>query len=50
MTWIKSPENRKLWLVTVLVAVAKLVAGPRAAAVTGVIGTLIAVVLLIQLG
>ena len=31
-------------------AVAKFVAGPRAAAATGVIGTLIAVVLLIQLG
>ena len=37
-------------IVTVFVAVAKVVAGPRAAAATGVIGTLIAVVLLIQLG
>ncbi len=87
MTWIKSPENRRLWLVTVVaifaivavgiivnanspshqaspiaarlaaaaivtvfVAVAKLRVGPRAAAVTGVLGTLIAVVLLIRLG
>jgi len=86
MTWIKSPEDRRLWLVTVVaifaivavgiivsraspsqvaspiaarlaaaaivtvfVAVAKVRVGPRAAAVTGVIGTLIAVVLLIQL-
>jgi hypothetical protein len=86
MTWIKSPENRRLWLVsvvlivaiaaagiiinrsspshvaspiaarlaaaaivTVFVAVAKVRVGPRAAAVTGVIGTLIAVVLLIAL-
>jgi hypothetical protein len=37
-------------IVTVLVAVAKVRAGPRAAAAAGVIGTLIAVVLLIQLG
>lgn len=37
-------------IVTVFVAVAKVRIGPRAAAVTGVIGTLIAVVLLIQLG
>jgi energy-coupling factor transporter transmembrane protein EcfT len=37
-------------IVTACAAVAKLVAGPRAAATTGVIGTLIAVVLLIQLG
>ena len=37
-------------IVTACVAVAKFVAGPRAAAATGVIGTLIAVVLLIQLG
>jgi hypothetical protein len=36
-------------IVTVFVAVAKVLAGPRAAAATGVIGTLIAVVLLIQL-
>jgi len=36
-------------IVTFFVAVAKVVAGPRAAAVTGVVGTLIAVVLLIQL-
>jgi len=87
MTWIKNPENRRLWLVsvvlivaivavgiivnrslqshlaspiaarlaaaavvTVFVAVAKVRVGPRAAAVTGVIGTLIAVVLLLQLG
>jgi len=86
MTWIKSPEDRRLWLVTVVaifaivavgfivnraspsqvaspiaarlaaaaivtvfVAVAKVRVGPRAAAVTGVIGTLIAVVLLIHL-
>jgi hypothetical protein len=86
MTWIKSPENRRLWLVTVaaiasivvvgiivnrnspsyapspiaarlaaavivtvLVAVTKVLVGSRAAAVTGVIGTLIAVVLLIDL-
>ena len=86
MTWIKNPENRRLWLVSVVLivaivavgiiinrgspshvaspvvvrlaaamivtacaAVAKFVAGPRAAAATGVIGTLIAVVLLIQL-
>ncbi len=37
-------------IVTACVAVAKFVAGPRAAAATGVIGTLIAVVLLTQLG
>ena len=37
-------------IVTACVAVAKFVAGPRAAAATGVIGTLIAVVLLISLG
>ena len=37
-------------IVTACAAVARVVAGPRAAAVTGVIGTLIAVVLLIQLG
>jgi hypothetical protein len=86
MTWIKSPENRRLWLVsvvlivaiaaagiiinraspsqvaspigarlaaaaivTVFAAVAKVRVGPRAAAATGVIGTLIAVVLLIRL-
>jgi hypothetical protein len=86
MTWIKSREDRRLWLVTVVaifailavgiivnraspshvaspivarlaaaaivtvfVAVAKVRVGPRAAAVTGVIGTLVAVVLLIQL-
>ena len=86
MTWIKSPENRRLWLVTVaaivaivavgiivnraspthvaspiaarlaaaaivtvFVAVAKVRVGPRAAAVTGVVGVLIAVVLLIAL-
>lgn len=36
-------------IVTAFVAVAKIVAGPRAAAVTGVVGVLIAVVLLIQL-
>ena len=36
-------------IVTVFVAIAKVVAGPRAAAATGVVGTLIAVVLLIQL-
>ncbi len=84
MTWIKSPENRRLWLVTVMsivaivavgiivnrsspshvaspiatrlaaaaivtvfVAVAKVRFGPRAAAVTGVIGTLVAVVVLV---
>jgi Na+-translocating ferredoxin:NAD+ oxidoreductase RnfD subunit len=35
-------------IVTVFVAIAKVVAGPRAAAVTGVVGTLIAVVVLIQ--
>jgi hypothetical protein len=34
-------------VVTVLVAAAKVLVGPRAAAVTGVVGTLIAVVLLI---
>jgi hypothetical protein len=34
-------------IVTVFVAVAKIRVGPRAAAVTGVVGTLIAVVLLI---
>jgi len=87
MTWIRNPENRRLWLVSVVLivaivavgiivnrnspshvnspvivrlgaaamvtacaAVAKFVAGPRAAAATGVIGTLIAVVLLTQLG
>jgi hypothetical protein len=86
VTWIKSPENRRLWLVTVVaifaivavgiiinrnspshvaspivarlaaaaivtvfVAVARVRVGPRAAAVTGVVGVLIAVVLLIQL-
>jgi hypothetical protein len=37
-------------IVTACAAVAKFVAGPRAAAATGVIGTLIAVVLLISLG
>jgi hypothetical protein len=37
-------------IVTACAAVAKFVAGPRAAAATAVIGTLIAVVLLIQLG
>jgi hypothetical protein len=37
-------------IVTACAAVAKFVAGPRAAAATGMIGTLIAVVLLIQLG
>ena len=37
-------------IVTAFAAVAKIAAGPRAAAATGVIGTLIAVVLLIQLG
>ena len=37
-------------IVTASVAVAKFVAGSRAAAATGVIGTLIAVVLLTQLG
>jgi hypothetical protein len=37
-------------IVTACAAVAKVVAGPRAAAATGVIGTLIAVVLLTQLG
>jgi len=36
-------------IVTACVAVAKFVAGPRAAAATGGIGTLIAVVLLIKL-
>jgi len=87
MTWIKSPENRRLWLVSVVLivaiaaagiiisrsspshvaspiaarlaaavivtacaAVAKVRVGPRAAAATGVVGTLIAVVLLIQVG
>jgi len=86
VTWIKSPENRRLWLVsvvlivaivaigiiinrnspshvaspiiarlaaavivTVFVAVARVRVGPRAAAATGVVGVLIAVVLLIQL-
>jgi hypothetical protein len=37
-------------IVTAGAAVAKFVGGPRAAAATGVIGTLIAVALLIQLG
>jgi cytochrome bd-type quinol oxidase subunit 2 len=37
-------------IVTACAAVAKFVAGPRAAAATGVIGTLITVVLLTQLG
>lgn len=37
-------------IVTVLVAVAKVVRGPRAAAVTGVLGTLVPVVLLIAFG
>ena len=36
-------------IVTAFVAVAKLVAGPRAAAVTGVVGVLLAVVLLTRL-
>ena len=86
MTWIKSPENRRLWLVsvvlivaivaigiiinrnspshvaspivarlaaavivTVFVAVARVRVGPRAAAATGVVGVLVAVVLLIRL-
>jgi len=50
---VPSPVGARLLaaaIVTVAVAVAKRVAGPRAAAATGVIGTLIAVVLLIQLG
>jgi hypothetical protein len=83
VTWIKSPEKRRLWfvslvlilaivaigiivnrsspshvaspivarlaaavIVTVFVAVARVRGGPRAAAVTGVVGVLIAVVLL----
>jgi len=37
-------------IVTACAAVAKFVAGPRAAAATGVIGTLIAVVVLTRLG
>jgi hypothetical protein len=37
-------------IVTAGAAIAKFVAGPRAAAATGVIGTLIAVVLLTRLG
>ena len=37
-------------IVTVFVVVARVRVGPRAAAVTGVIGTLIAVVVLTQLG
>jgi hypothetical protein len=37
-------------IVTACAAVARFVAGPRAAAATGVIGTLVAVVLLIGLG
>ena len=37
-------------IVTVLVVLAKFIAGPRAAAVTGVAGVLIAVVLLDQTG
>ena len=37
-------------IVTVLVVVAKVVAGPRAAAATGVLGVLVTVVLLVQLG
>jgi hypothetical protein len=37
-------------IVTACAAVAKFVAGPRAAAATGVIGTRIAVVVLTQLG
>jgi cytochrome b subunit of formate dehydrogenase len=37
-------------IVTVFAAAAKVLVGPRAAALTGVIGTLIAVVLLINLG
>jgi hypothetical protein len=36
-------------IVTVLVAVAKLRSGPRAAAVTGVVGTLVAVILLVAI-
>lgn len=36
-------------IVTAFVAVAKVVAGPRAAAVTGVVGTAIAVALLVAL-
>jgi hypothetical protein len=36
-------------VVTALVVAARIVAGPRAAAVTGVVGVLIAVVLLTQL-
>jgi len=46
---VPSPVGARL-LAAAIVAVAKRVAGPRAAAATGVIGTLIAVVLLIQLG
>jgi hypothetical protein len=43
-------SSRSAAIVTALAAVAKFVAGPRAAAVTGVIGVLIGVVLLTQLG
>jgi hypothetical protein len=86
VTWIRSPEDRRLWLVsivlivaiaaagiiinrnspshvaspivarlaaavivTVFVAIARVRVGPRAVAATGVVGVLIAVVLLIQL-
>jgi hypothetical protein len=86
MTWIESPGNRQLWLVTVvaivaivavgilvarslpshapspiglrlaaavivtvLAAIAKVRVGPRAAAATGVVGVLVAVVLLVAL-
>jgi hypothetical protein len=37
-------------VVTVLVAAAKIFRGPRAAAITGIVGTLIAVIVLIALG
>lgn len=50
---VPSPVGARLVaaaIVTVAVAVAKAVGGPRAAAATGVIGTLVAVVLLVQVG
>jgi len=51
-SYVPSPVAARLAvavIVTACVAVAKFVAGPRAAAATGVVGTLIALVLLIKL-
>ena len=52
-SYVPSPIGVRLAaaaVVTVFVAMAKVVAGPRAAAVTGVVGVLVAVILLIAFG